>query len=226
MATLKLAPTLLNSFDFYMHCPENWKSRAWEGLTSAIKRKPFIPTPEIQKGLKFEDAVQKRVEGCKTFGWNLWDLPGSTEFKTVAHHCMDGKFQVWGRKSYDVPGYGEVLTQGKADVLFTAGSEKWKDGKIIDLKTTGNFKDERKYTESWQHLFYCKFWDIPYFQYIVAVWESPESEKISQVKSINMSIDLDSAEERIVEHTKLFFQWLNLNNLWDDYYHTYCKNPR
>ena len=60
----------------------------------------------------------------------------------------------------------------------------------------------------------------------MAIWESPESEKISQVKSINMSIDLDSAEERIVEHTKLFFQWLNLNNLWDDYYHTYCKNPR
>ena len=46
MATLKIAPTLLNSFDFYIGCPESWKVRAYEGLVSTIKRAPFKPTPE------------------------------------------------------------------------------------------------------------------------------------------------------------------------------------
>lgn len=226
MATLKIAPTLLNSFDFYIGCPESWKVRAYEGLVSTIKRAPFKPTPEITKGLNFEAQVQKRVEGCLQFGWKNHELPGSTEFKIVVDRCMYGKFQVWGERTYDVPGYGKVKTAGKADVLFPKGSDHFQYGKIIDIKTTGNFKDERKYTESWQPLVYGMFWEIPYFQFLVAVWEDTGSTKIKSLKAINMKLDLETAEERIVNQITNLYTWLNLNGLWEDYFHTYCKNPR
>lgn len=226
MATLKVAPTLLNSFDFYMGCPESWKVRAYEGLVNTLRRAPFKPTPEITKGLQFEDQVQKRVEGCMTLGWNSEELPGSVEFKVVCDHCMQGNFQIWGHKTYDVPDYGKVETYGKADVLFPIWSERYPAGKIIDIKTTGKFKDERKYTESWQHLFYSMFWGIPYFQYIVAVWAGPESTRIARLKGIDIQVDLATAEERIVARVHDFFTWLRLNGLWEDYFHIYCKNPR
>lgn len=226
MGTLRIAPTLLNSFDFYINCPENWKTRAYEGLVSTIKRAPFAPTPEIKKGLEFEAQVQKRAEGCVQFGWNNHDLPGSNEFKIVVDRCMYGKFQIWGEKIYDVPGYGSVKTVGKADVLFTKGSERFPEGKIIDIKTTGSFNNELKYTQSWQPPFYCMFWEIPFFQFLVAEWEGPGSTKIKSLKAINMKLYLDSMEKDIVEHITKFYTWLNLNNLWEDYYHTYCRNPR
>lgn len=213
---LKISPTLLDSLDWYRNCPPSWKQRAFEGIVSRLQRKPYETTKAAEKGLLFEDAVQKMAE---TGDIEITaPFMKQQSFYDIAAELCGFQWQQWKEAYMEVEDYGTVKMVGRLDALS--------DNLIVDLKTTSSFKGEHKYRKNWQHKFYCHWTGIPKFKYIVTEWENEDSLSIAQVYHIEITQPLAPAKEEIYNGIRGFFAFLKTHNLWDDYVYVYSKNER
>lgn len=210
-----ITPTLLDSFEFAKNAPPSWKQRALQDFIAKVKREPTTFPKWVSKGIEFEDAV---YDACKTAKRNkLTEITaGSQHFQKVANACLGGSFQEVRIKTLIVRDL-EVRCYHKMDVLFP--------DKIIDIKTTLNWKGEAKYLKGWQHKMYTWAAEIPEFSYLVAVWEDEDSTKISSIESVEYSNnDFEKSEKELVAGIEELFDFLAKMQLFDAYYYTFSKN--
>lgn len=183
---------------------QTWAGKAIRDLKETIGRtSKWEPNIAATRGINFENKVYH----CAKTG----DLStGSDYFKKVVEEIIGGEFQRKGKQERTVDGE-QCFLYGKEDCYFP--------NKIIDIKTTANFKVE-KYTDSIQHIMYCIMEDVWKFVYIVAEWGTyPEIKKLHRVE-INPQKELayKILDAKIIET----FDYLKKNNLWELYRNEYC----
>lgn len=221
MITLKFSPTLLDAWDWWRSAPESWKTKAFDDLKGKLERKPFVASPAIEKGLAFEEKIQAV---CTAALPEQKPKDISDYEKEVADACMQGLWQRWSRARFEIPDYGVVEAYGKLDVHWPIGSDRFPNGKVIDLKTTANYRGSQKYENGWQHVCYCSWMQIPAFEYIVVEWAADGN--IANVHRIPIQVDLSTAHKKLEDHLRGFYAFLKTYGLWDTYVYTYSKNKR
>lgn len=210
-----LTPTILDSYEFLKNAPYTWKERAEVGFLAKLRREHVDYPAWVSKGQAFEDAV---VKVCNAHNNSEPITVGSEHFQTVCNKVYNGKFQQKLMKKVDLDGE-KVFFFGFCDVLFP------KRKLIIDIKTTLNYKGPSKYLSGHQHLVYTHLTEIPEFEYLIAQWESEDSNTIQAVHSVEYKVDnFENLQKELYDKVLEFFTYLRDNNLWLDYYHTFSKN--
>lgn len=215
---LKISPTLLDSFEWYLRCPASWKQQAYKDLVAKLQRKPFVESAAIRKGKQFEETIQLMALDLD----NGLTVSGPKYYVEIANACQGGVWQEWHKCTFDVGYNVEVKCYGKFDVFFP------QSGLIIDLKTTGRTPNINKYLNGWQSKFYPHMVQSQQMIYIVATWLNPGDEvdtRISGFTHISVKPDLTTVKDDIVAELKKFYAWLQMNRpLWKDYVEIYSKN--
>ncbi len=212
-----VTPTILDSYEFAVNAPPSWKATAEEGFLARLRREKADYPLWVGKGLKFEDAVYKscRVHYKDRFEENPIQ-EGSQHFRDVCAMCIGGTFQEKLSKKMDIAGEQAFLF-GYTDVSFPSIT--------LDIKTTLNYKGPAKYLKGHQHLLYSFMRETPNFTYIIAQWESEDSNTIQAIHTIDYEAPtMDKLEKTIVDKIGAFFDYLRDEGLWLDYYHTFSKN--
>ena len=215
--TLLITPTLLDAFDFASSCPPSWKDRAFTGLLSKIRREPFTMNPAAQKGIDFEATVYK---ACEYYNYTNDELTGrfssySDHFKSVVQKVQGGETQKVFKKFVD---YGEdtLLFYCKLDVFFPK--------QIIDIKTTANYKGQRKYKDGWQSAMYPIVTGVKDMRYLVAEWENEDSDTVINVHDIQFAVDIQERETALMKRIEELFQYIHDNGLYEDYFFKFSNN--
>lgn len=215
-----VTPTLLDKFEFLMNSPPSWRERATIGFLQQIRREPGDFPLWVRKGMDFENAVYKQCNKAVNQGDSEITV-GSKEFQQVANACLGGKFQQVFKREVLVDGE-PVLYYCKLDVLFP--------NKVIDIKTTLEWKGDDKYLKGWQHIMYLWLTELQEFAYIVAVWQSENADVIKRIHTVEYNpftfgIAPDF-EYDIVQATKELFSHMKNNDMWEDYYYKFSNNRR
>jgi hypothetical protein len=215
-----ITPTLLDAYEFAKNAPPSWKARAMNGFISKIRREKVDYPAWVGKGIAFEDTVYRvcRHTQPSTFNPKPLVTQGSKLFKIVANACINGDFQRVFKKTLVIDGT-PTLFYCKTDVFFPV--------KIIDIKTTLNWRGDEKYLNGWQHKLYTWAAGVPDFEYIVAVWEEEHSDKINDVKTITYHADnLEDTEKEIIAGTKEMLAFIHEQGLYEDYFFTFSNNRK
>lgn len=209
-----ITPTLLNSFDFAKNAPPSWKTKALKDLVRLIRREKGDFPLWIKKGIDFENAVYQECNKSK--GKEI--TRGSAFFQTVCNNCIGGTFQNVFKKWLTIDDQ-LVLLYNKTDVVLPE--------KVIDIKTTLNWKGKEKYLKGCQHKMYLYASEKEFFEYIVAQWEDEESNKIQDIHFVEYTRPtLEVLEEELTQQIKELFDFLHQENLYDDYYVIFSNNRR
>lgn len=197
---LLVTTSLIDSFEWFQKCPDSWKERAWKDLEGTLKRsKTWEPTPEIERGIKFESMVNTNVKNKDTPEAFKEHFPRScNDVKLFYDKCKGGAQQVSLSKTL-VIGEQFFKLYGKADIVFPGQ-------KIIDIKTTGKSKTSRDYGSKLQHWAYCYMADIVNFEYIVA--EFIDAPYCTGVKCFEFQCPSAQAEEQIIRRISFFIDFI------------------
>jgi len=142
---------------------------------------------------------------------------GSKHFREVADKVRGAKFQQVLKKNINVEGR-EVLLYGKVDALFPT--------RIVDIKTTENYRGNDKYMGGWQHTLYCYMSGLKEFDYLVALFEPYPRNTMIAVYEICYKAGSDEALlEEIQRGIWHFYEWLMVEELFYDYENIF-SNPR
>ena len=215
--SLLITPSLISSVDFYQTCPPSWKRSAYDSLRRMLSRASWEPTTPIIKGLKFENVVYDSLEG-------KIQLKTHTEnFQKFLDICKGGNFQHKSKQNVIIDDL-EYCLYGKLDVYFPP-SEEYGKGHIIDIKTTKKFASS-KYLKTWQHIIYCLNTQIPTFDYLVGVWEEPDSLTDYRLKSVHevkyKVEDFDKIREDLYNKVREITLFLKRDReLWELFTKTY-----
>jgi len=183
-----ITTSLISSIQWLNNAPPSWQESAYTQLKNSLARKPWDPSPEIKRGIDFENKVYSCLKrqlfniGSEDFQWFVNESKGGTvQYKTKSFMTVNGV---------------EYCLYGKLDLKFP--------NVIKDIKTTSNYK-EQKYMESSQHIIYCHNEQIEDFEYLVAVFEKgkPENKKMLSKHKIEIKVDLNKTEEMIIGYIKL-----------------------
>jgi len=180
-----ITTSLLSSIDWFNNCPPDWKDKAFKDLNNTLARIWTTPNPAAQRGMTFEkllyDVLRRGNENRVTC---------SDKFKEVMKACKGGIFQKKIKKFIEIDG-NEYCLFGKLDVDLPE--------KIIDIKTTGNYKGRMNYLKSMQHKLYCYITKKSKFEYIIAEFYG-DSGPIEKVHYIPYEVDYwEKIEEEIIE---------------------------
>ncbi len=217
-----ITPSLFSSVSWALNAPASnirgksvtWKQQAQEDLKNMLARVWGGMNDAGKRGVAFEDQVYKLLGR----GIPIDEIDCSEHFRTVLRACEGGEFQHKCKRYIEIAGE-EYCLYGKIDVWF----EETK--RIIDIKTTGNYKGRDKYLDSMQHKIYCFNTDSKVFDYIVAEFADDRSTTILDVHKIRFRIDDPSTlrieiENRILE----VLQFLESDSkLWDLYLTKYSS---
>ena len=212
-----VTPTLLDSFEFAKNAPPSWKERALKGFIETIKREKPKPPLWVSKGIDFENAVQTACSKAKLKSQKEIK-EGSEWFRIVCNKCLGGTFQGVVKKEV-VRDNKNLVFYGKTDVSFPE--------RIIDIKTTLNWKGEEKYLRGWQHLFYLWITKKEYFEYLVVVWESETSNVIQRVELVPYMIFCANSkllEQKIFDAVDEMIAFIHELDLYQDYLFTFSNN--
>lgn len=212
--SLLIAPTLLDQFNWFKKCPESWKEKAYQDIKNTLERVPFEPNEAIQKGMQFEKLVYQNAHN-EHLRKMLTSKGASDLFIKV---CEKVKFYAFYRK-----GKKKIIIEGKEYLLY-GRYDCYSQNKIIDIKTTANFK-RNSYLEKWQHKFYCYIEGIKDFEYLVIEWKDAENDDYS-IKEIHSVVyeanDFNLIEKEIVEAIKEFISFVEKDKILKDaYYNKY-----
>lgn len=210
---LGITPTLLDKMDRINKAGE-YRLKELKELENTLLRKPYETSPAAQKGIYFENTVQKRCEDIRA-GRAKNDV-GSEYFKAVVDRCMFGRFQIW-TEFYIDSHLGRVRAFGKIDVE--------KPDKVIDLKTTGNYKGAAAYLEGWQPKFYLTGTGKDVFEFVVALWANKHNYDIGALHILEYRRKGDELE-RITSAYDEFINFLKAHDMLDMYIYSYCKNSK
>lgn len=214
--TLLVTPTLLNAVEFAKNAPPSWRQSALSDLTAKLRREKSTFPDWVKKGSVFEDAVYNHLMGTVTFKGSV-DVTDPA-FLHVCEACKGGTFQDVRKRTIPIPGYqDEALFYCKLDVL--------KPEKIIDIKTTLNYKGPSKYLSGYQHQMYCLCAERSAFEYIVVEWEGEKGYDIRNIHTVpytapDPGVIVDELKSAIIDA----LEFIERKNLFDDYYFTFSKN--
>lgn len=137
-----VTPTLVDSFLWYERfgCPQD----KFEEIINKINKVPIEYPEAAKKGVVFEDCVNLTMSGQPIFKKDGFEFDESLVRKVAKKLSQSIGQQVWIEKTVPFE-YGNVRVGGFVDYDYT--------DKIIDLKTTGNYK-LGKYKEYQQHRAY------------------------------------------------------------------------
>lgn len=214
--TLLVTPTLLNAVEFARNAPPSWKQSAMSDLVAKLRREKSTFPAWVKKGSVFEDAVYNHLSGSVSFNGAI-----NTEdaaFRHVCGLCAGGTFQDVRKKEVFVNGYDDpVLFYCKLDVLLP--------NKIVDIKTTLNYKGPSKYLSGFQHQMYCLCAERTAFEYIVVEWVGEEGYAIQNVHTVPYESPAPVViEAELKKAVSDMLAFLESKNLYDDYYFTFSKN--
>lgn len=218
MSNLLITPSLLNSFDFAVNAPPSWKVKAYRSLVSQIKREPFDPSPEIQRGIEFENKV---YDECRYLSDPDYVNDTSKQrypphFETVVKRCLHGDFQTVVKDKWTIDNDIFVL-YGKLDVDLPE--------KIIDIKTTGNYKGPKQYLKTWQHIMYTLLTNKKFFEYVVVEWADKHSGDIKDVHVVKYEVeDFNELKKNLINQIHKLMGYLHSHKLYDDYFYTFSNN--
>lgn len=203
-SNLLITTSILDSYRWYKICPPNWRDRAYKSLVSSIRREGYKPHKTAARGIEFEKAVYRKAGG------------GSELFNEIVGKCSGGRPQQVTKKTIQVQGR-DVLLYGKIDVLFPH--------KIVDIKTTENYRGDDKYLGGWQHKIYLLCTGLNQFEYLVALFEPfPSNRMITYYETPYINDDHKALKEEVIEGIEEFFEWLKVEGLFYDY-ETIFSNP-
>jgi hypothetical protein len=210
-----VTPTLLDGFEFAVNAPPSWKATAMKGFISKIRREKADYPDWVQKGMDFEDAITKVCKREDTLEKAL--VHGSDKFKEIVGHCYGGQFQNKLQKNLKI-GQHKAFYFGFSDVEFP--------GLTIDIKTAIAWKGPSKYLSKNQHKVYLWINGKKDFKYTVTVWkdEGRSDEILSNHIIDYTSPGHDALERDIVGRTQAMFDFIQAQDLWEDYYFTFSKN--
>lgn len=156
-----ITQTLLSAWNYLYSCREESTDEAYESFMRTLRREEIEPTPEMQNGIDFENAVYARLHG-----WPIAETDPAWEngIESVATRLKGAQTQVKASRPLTVAGM-VFLVYGKLDAL--------KAGHIYDVKFSNkSFHSAElpgKYLESAQHPAY--FYIVPEamdFTYLVS----------------------------------------------------------
>ena len=212
---LLVTPSLLDSLAFFLDCPGSWKESAEQGLHDTLFRAPWRPTPEIEQGIAFENKIYEFLRTSQfvedfVARVNL-ELPNRLPAETwlfVYRVAKGASVQQVTKKVLEVEGQAFLL-YGKMDLRLPS--------KIVDLKTTGNYKIPDKYLKKTQHLAYCLSENCERFEYWV--FEMREGAAAS-FNVIDASVNLVSAKLLLEDAIKGLVEFLEDKPEWKEAYLT------
>ena len=197
---LLVTTTLIGNFEWFQECPSSWKEKAFRELEGTLKRtKTWAPSPEIERGIKFEKMVNEALLQCEAPDQFKNRFPKSCmDVVKFFERCKGGLQQVSLSKTVKI---GDQVFNlfGKADIVFPLQ-------KIIDIKTTGKASTKDKYASKLQHWMYCYCGEIKNFEYIVA--EFVNEQFCTNVQVYELECDLDYALIEIQKRLAKFIDWV------------------
>lgn len=204
-----ITPTILNSLGWLENCWANTKAKAEEDFFNSLSRNygPWEDAPEaIRKGVDFENEVYKWADKDR-------EGRGSKKFNEVCDMVKGGNYQKKSKKFLTIDGV-EYCIYSKLDVKLPK--------KIIDLKTTMNYRGPKKYLDTMQHKFYCYTEDCDDFEYVVVTWDVGYT--IDQIFVVPFHVeDMLLVEADIVEAVRHFVAFLKTKpRLEEAYEEKFC----
>ncbi len=201
-----ITTSLLSSIDWFNNCPPDWKKKAFQDLSNTLARIRTNPNPAAKRGITFEkllyDVLRSEKENTVTC---------SDSFKKIMNACKGGTFQKKIKKFIEIDGE-EYCLYGKLDVDLP--------DKIIDIKTTGNYKGRNNYLKSMQHKLYCYITRKKKFEYIIAEFYG-DSGPILKVHIIPYEVDYwKSVEEEIIDKIREAINFLKTDEVIFELYTT------
>lgn len=216
-----ITSSLLDGYDWLKSCPKSWKNKALDEFYSTIRREKRLVSKETQRGIEFEklicDNCNKMTDGeLKTFVYDYYKSVGvKDEIRLsnaafvaccIAGRCKNGEQQVKLSKDICIDGEDYELF-GYADILH-------KD-RIVDIKTTKNYKEGYLYVKRSQHYIYSICSGITKFEYDVADFN--ESDSPWSFKSIEFEMNMEENFSIIESRIKDVVDYMKKSNLFDDY---------
>lgn len=233
-----ITSSLLDSYSFYKTCPPNWKQRAYKSFIDMIKREPSPVTPEIQRGIDFENLICKNCNE-KTDDEMVWtarefympiikasgissdkdikfiDTRIGNTVREVAKRCRGGEQQ---KKLV-----GDLMVDGEQYTLFGYADIVQPD-RIIDIKTCTNF-NKSKYTGRAQHLIYSYLTGILVFEYAVADFKKTKYPLGFESVIINCLQNCDFVED-LKMRIREVIMFIKDEKLYDDYLKAFSAKSR
>lgn len=232
MAGNLLTATLLDAYQWYQDAPEiprkdnrsiTWKESAYKDLLDKIRRVgTFEPTPEIQRGMDFENKVCNNLALVREDFLALFDESCRTDMELFYDKCKGGEQQR--------PTSGEIEVDGMLFYLFGYIDIFFPSVKIQDIKTTGSYKGPEKYLGRHQHLIYMYCEKVYWFEYIVAAfreYKDSEGKIISSRLDKTHLVTIHSSEDEVVKRLtgriRNFKRFLEKEDLMGEYLTLFCK---
>jgi hypothetical protein len=221
MSGLLITCDLLDGINWFQTCPSSWKAKAWTDLTNKLGRIYSKEMPKAAaRGITFENQIYAQMEKIvaekTTAEEYVAHIKASDYFKACLLNCAGGTVQTKARKTVTVDNV-QYCVYGKLDVK--------KPERIIDIKTTGNFKGNDAYLKSkTQHVLYTYMTDIPQFEYDIQEFDGEDGQVIigRHVIKYGYSGTKAAHEEQIVEWIRKAIAFLHSDDqLWDLYYNKY-----
>ena len=176
-----------------------------------MKREPWKAHPTARRGQEFESAIFAHARLKES-------NEGTKHFQNIVLKCRGAKFQQVLKKDITVRERNIVL-YGKVDVLFP--------DRIIDIKTTENYRGEDKYLGGWQHILYLYMSGLKEFTYLVALFEENPSMTVIDVYETPFRIqNPGSLLLDIKAGIDEFHEWLEDEGLWFDYEQSFSNNRK
>tara|TARA_R100000315_G_C5181176_1_gene105068 strand:+ start:144 stop:779 length:636 start_codon:yes stop_codon:yes gene_type:complete len=193
MTSYLITPTLLNSLKYYLG--SDYANR--EDFLKTLSREKFEPNEAMQKGIDFENDIQKVCDG--TYRYYDFDCPHEDKsvdkvidyeklITKLGEKVKGGYWQESVKKQFEVAGT-KILLYGRCDVI--------KGDTIYDIKYTKNY-NLGKFQESTQHLIYMFCSGLDKFKYLVSDLKSYWIEEY--VKQSNIEAKLRSEVMQFLDY--------------------------
>ncbi len=187
-----LTPTLLNNWIYYINSSDSYEEKAKEAFFNCLNKIKTELTPEMLRGLEYEDKVYHLANGYQIEASDI-------TIKEIAGIVKGGLFQIPLCRSLINYKELEIYLYGICDVI--------KQNIIYDIKRVSKY-DVGKYLKSVQHKIYLACSNADTFSYLISDGKNVYKEEY--FKSQKMLKELKGT---VYE----FLNWLDTNNLLEKY---------
>jgi len=210
-----ITTSILDSYDWYVNCPPNFKTDAFKQITDSLNRKPWSPTPAILRGMAFEKKVCENLDEISRVEF-LARFEGHTPKVGIFwDKCRGGHQQAKVSKTIDIDGISYYF-YGKRDIAFA--------DKTIDIKTTGDYKGPKNYLSKNQHNMYIACTEIEQFEYLIAEYDDVKGVCVD-VFEIPVTVKAEEALSKIVTKVREFINFIDTDDeLKKAYNSTFCRS--
>ena len=196
MKKLYLTKTLLDSWQYFLNCTETNEEQAKESFFNTLNKIKTEPTPDMLRGLQFEDEIYNFLDGeC--------DLENREDKTDIAEILKDSLIQEPVMSKYTYFDGMEIYLYGITDAI--------KYDTIFDIKSVRSYTPP-KYNKSSQHLLYLSACGCTKFVYLISDGESCYKE--TYFKSDKTYFELNKF---VLE----FLNWLKNTNNFESYLKNY-----